>query len=242
MNKDTLSKAITEISSQHITEALNYSKKSSSTGKKSLIIIAACLCLIIGIKYFYPIKTMTITAKTHDTNEEITSAGTILSTGKLNADGSMTGIPLQFYIEGNGIKTIRYSVKNQWLDFLDWTEKRDEYGIAKNFTVSYGTNEDEYYYLVIYWVPRELEQWHETNNEPISIKNLPEILKKDKIVLEITFENGETMTKAININLQEDGYFCATISDYKITEQDEFIYRKDSEPIKREVLYQQPTV
>ena len=36
---------------------------------------------------------------------------------------------------------------------MDWTEQRDEVGLARNFTVPYGEDERQYYYLLIDWVP-----------------------------------------------------------------------------------------
>ena len=53
-------------------------------------------------------------------------------------DGEMTGHPLMFYLSGKDIKSVRFSCKNQKIDFRDRTEKRDEYGEARNFTVEYG--------------------------------------------------------------------------------------------------------
>lgn len=114
--------------------------------------------------------------------------------------------------------------------FLDWTEKRDEYGNAQNFTVAYGEDESEYYYLTIGWVPnaiiREL-----TDNEDSTIAALPEEMRNDIIVMEITFENGKTTTKAITISLLDDGRFFASFDDYQISEEDTFINRPDSEAI-----------
>ena len=40
---------------------------------------------------------------------------------------------LMFYLSGKNIKSVRFSCKNQKIDFRDWSEKRDEYGEAKNF-------------------------------------------------------------------------------------------------------------
>ena len=113
---------------------------------------------------------------------------------------------------------------------MDWTEKRDEFGLAQNFTVSYGEDESEYYYLLIDWVPnatiREL-----TDNEDSTIAALPEEMRNDIIVMEITFENGKTLTKAITVSLLEDGTFFAKFDDYEITAEDSFIDRPDSEAI-----------
>ena len=113
---------------------------------------------------------------------------------------------------------------------MDWTEKRDEFGLAQNFTVSYGEDESEYYYLLIDWVPnatiREL-----TDNANSTIAALPQELREDVIVMEITFENGKTLTKAITVSLLEDGTFFAKFGDYEITAEDSFIDRPDSEAI-----------
>lgn len=50
-----------------------------------------------------------------------------------------------FYLSGKDISTVRFSCKNQQINFMDWTEKRDEFGLAQNFTVSYGEDESEYW-------------------------------------------------------------------------------------------------
>jgi hypothetical protein len=125
------------------------------------------------------------------------------------------------------------------INFVDWTEKRDEYGNAQNFTVPYGEDENEYYFLLIDWVPtgtiREL-----TDNADSTIATLPDELREDIIVMEITFENGKTATKAITVSLLDDGTFFATFNDYHISEADSFVKRPDSEAIPRDILYGQP--
>lgn len=86
------------------------------------------------------------------------------------------------------------------------------------------------YYLLIDWVPnatiREL-----TDNASSTIAALPQELREDVIVMEITFENGKTLTKAITVSLLEDGTFFAKFDDYEITAEDSFIDRPDSEAI-----------
>lgn len=117
-----------------------------------------------------------------------------------------------FYLSGKDISTCPFFLQKPADNFMDWTEKRDEFGLAQNFTVSYGEDESEYYYLLIDWVPnatiREL-----TDNEDSTIAALPEEMRNDIIVMEITFENGKTTTKAITISLLDDGRFFASFDD-----------------------------
>lgn len=51
------------------------------------------------------------------------------------------------------------------------------------------------------------------------------------MIMEITFENGKTLTKAITVSLLEDGTFFAKFDDYEITAEDSFIDRPDSKAI-----------
>ena len=124
------------------------------------------------------------------------------------------------------------------LYFTDWTERRDGYGNARNFTVAYGSDESEYYYLTVDWVPnatiREL-----TDNADSSIASLPDELREDIIVMEITFENGKTVTKAVTVSLQDDGTFFARFDDYVIKDSDAFVNRPDSEAVPRDILYRE---
>lgn len=183
---------------------------------------------------------MIVSAYTHGTDEEITAAGAVINSGTINDEGEMTGHPLMFYLSGRDIETVRFSCKNQQIDFRDWTETRDEYGNAQNFTVTYGENENDYYYLTIDWVPdtiiREL-----TDNAKATIATLPAEMREDIIVMEITFANGKTATKAITVSLLEDGTFFALFDDYEITAEDSFVERIDSKSIPRDILYQQGT-
>ena len=101
-----------------------------------------------------------------------------MNSGTISDSGEMKGQPLMFYLSGKDIAAVRFSCKNQQINFGDWTEKRDEYGNAQNFTVAYGEDESEYYYLTISWVPnaiiREL-----TDNEDSRIAALPEEMRND---------------------------------------------------------------
>jgi hypothetical protein len=243
MKNEKLSEAIGEVNAEYISEAINY-KPSFKTKIilapfwKKAVAVMLCLCLIVVLQFNSLFSAASVTAYAYGTNEELTKAGTVLSSGTISDDGNMKGHPLQFYIVGNGIKSIRYSCKNQWIDFVDWTEARDEYGVGKNFTVPYGKDKSQYYYLVIDWVPNDTIRML-TDNKEIGIKDLPAELRQDIIVMEITFENGKTATKAVSVELRDNGSFAASFNDYSITEQDEFIKSPDSKPIDRKDLYKQ---
>lgn len=197
------------------------------------------ICFVAaGIGVFSPFNGMVVTAYAHGTDEEITAAGAVINTGTISDTGEMTGHPLMFHLSGKDIETVRFSCKNQQINFMDWTEKRDEFGNAQNFTVSYGEDSSEYYYLLIDWIPdgiiREL-----TDNSESTIATLPDELREDIIVMEITFANGKTATKAITVSLLDDGSFFASFDDYKIKETDDFVKRTDSVSIPRDILYAQ---
>lgn len=65
---------------------------------------------------------------------------------------------------------------------------------------------------------------------------------EDIIVMEITFANGKSATKAISISLLDNGTFFATFDDYGITSQDDFVTRPDAAAIPRDILYGAPEV
>lgn len=245
MTRKNISEAVGNISTRHIEEAANYTtaeKKIRFFQKpfgRSIIAAALTLCVLVGgMSIFSPFSSMGVTAYAHGTDEEITQAGAVISTGTIRDSGEMTGHPLMFYLSGEDIATVRFSCKNQQINFMDWTEKRDEYGNAQNFTIAYGEDESEYYYLLIDWIPnatiREL-----TDNANSTIATLPQEFREDIIVMEIVFENGKTLTKAITVSLLEDGTFFAKFDDYEITAEDSFIDRPDSESIPRDILYEQ---
>lgn len=142
----------------------------------------------------------------------------------------MKGHQLIFYILGENIEKIRFSCKNQQLDFKDWKEKRNEYANAQNFEISYGNNKKEYKYLTISWIPNKTIS-ELSDNENAKIKNLAKELKEDIIVMEVTFKNGNTATKAISISLSDNGKFLASFSDYKIKKTDKFVRRSNDKPL-----------
>lgn len=239
MKRETISQGIGGISDRYIQEAADGSFAQIHTGHykrtfiRNMAAVAALVLavLVVGVFIFFSSRQGAIIVYAYGTNEEITSAGTVLNTGRISDNGVMQGHPLMFYLTGKDIAAVRFSCKNQELYFTDWTEKRDEYGNAQNFTVTYGEDESEYSYLTIDWVPdaviREL-----TDHVDSNIAALPEELREDLIVMEITFGNGKTVTKAIVVSLQEDGTFLAALEDYRIGDNDTFIQRPDSVALK----------
>lgn len=243
MTRKDISDGVGNISDRHIQEAANYMAAEKKTGffrkplGRSVLAAVLALCILAGgIRLFSPFGGMAVTAYAHGTDEEITQTGAVIHTGTISNSGEMTGHPLMFYLSGKDITTVRFSCKNQQISFMDWTEKRDEFGLAQNFTVSYGEDASEYYYLLIDWVPnatiREL-----TDHADSTIAALPQELREDVIVMEIAFANGKTLTKAITISLLDDGTFFAAFDDYKITAEDSFIDRPDCESIPRDIFY-----
>ena len=243
MKRETISEAIGKISEKHIYEAENHTaaikKQRSVRYRKSALAAVVAIILLAGSAVFFlSMPDMTVTACEYESGSEITPAEAVISTGTIDDTGEMTGHPLMFYLSGENIKSVRFSCKNQFIDFRDWTQKRDEYGEAQNFTVIYGKNKKEYSSLLIDWVPentiREL-----TDNSSSTIAGLSENLKNDIIVMEITFENGRKAIKAVTVKLLDDGRFSAAFDDYAITESDKFIKRSDSKAVPREILYRQ---
>lgn len=239
MNSKMFSQAMSELDSRYVDEAVNYKKAKKMVWMKSGA-IAACLAVIVVMAGIFAISdgSMEVSAHARGTEEEITTAGAVLNSGTISDTGEMKGPPLMFYLSGRDIVSVRFSCKNQQINFMDWTEKREEYGNAQNFTVAYGEDESEYYYLTINWVPNTLTR-ELTDNRDSRIETLPDEMRHDMIVMEITFENGKTATKAITISLLDDGRFFADFADYEITEADTFVNRPDSEAIPREILYAQ---
>lgn len=241
MKRENLSNAIGNIGSRYIQEAADYAPAKGKVRMfrtafgKSIIAAALALCILAGgIVLLSLPRDMAITVYAFGTNEEFTASGAVIQTGAITDSGSMSGHPLMFYLMGKDIASVRFSCKNQQLYFMDWTEKREEYGLAQNFTVPYGEDESEYYYLTVDWTPNAtIEKLH----EGYTIRTLPNELREDMIVMEITFANGKTAVKAIIVSLLDDGTFFATFDDYRITSKDDFLNRPDSEAIPRDILY-----
>lgn len=244
MTRREISQAVGNISARHIQEAAQPGKALScqhgffkNTYGRAAIAAVLALCLLLGGIGIFGSGGMSVTAYAYGAETEITTVGTTLSTGLIRNSGEMTGHPLMFYLSGKDIATVRFSCKNQQISFMDWTEQREEYGLAQNFTVSYGKDESEYAYLLIDWVPNATIRAL-TDHAETTIATLPVELREDIIVMEITFANGKTMTKAITVSLENDGTICAALDAYTITPEDTFVRRADASPIPRTQLYQ----
>ena len=228
MNAKKFSDAMSDPDTKYVDEALNCKKKGKKPGWTKWAAIAACLVVVLAVGIFAPFQgSMIVSAYAYGTDEEITTAGAVMNSGTISDTGEMKGHPLMFYLSGKDIVSVRFSCKNEQINFMDWSEKRDECGNAQNFTVAYGEDESEYYYLLIDWVPNTLIR-ELTDNPDSKIATLPEEMRQDIIVMEITFENGKTATKAITISLLDDGTFFAVFDDYEISKADTFINRPDS--------------
>lgn len=242
MRRKDISEIIGNINTRYVEEAENYIPKKKRrldfgyTKKRLVIAAVMMLCIVLGGMYIFSLpKKMSVEAYAYETNEKITKTGVVITSGTITNEGEMTGHPLMFYLSGEKIKSVRFSCKNQKIDFRDWTEKRDEYGEAKNFTVNYGKNEKEYVYLTIDWMPNTIIK-ELTDNRESKIATLPKNLREDIIVMEISFLNGKKAVKAITVKLQDNGKFFAMFDDYKIRKNDNFIKQTDSKPIPRNIL------
>lgn len=236
MNKtNKLSNAIGNVDDRFVLEALTYRSHRNMYRKIRLIgAIAAGICLMIAAAaLLHTDNRNSITVYAYESNEKLANGKAMLMPGRISDSGEMRGRPLMFYVLGNEIESIRFSCKNEWITFVDWTEQRGDYGYSKNFTVAYGSQEEDYYYLLVDWVPNNIIR-KLTDNHDIGISDLSQDEKEDLIVMEVTYLNGETETAAIWIKLNSSGEFEVFIDRYQITEEDEFVFRPDSLPIEHQ--------
>lgn len=236
MKEERLLNALGQVDEKYIREADPAEKAPRRTKLRRWGSVAAGLALVAAIAFAMLSPNGSVAAYAYGTEEALTAAGAIISTGTISDTGEMTGHPLMFYLTGEGIERVRFSCKNQQISFMDWTETRDEFGNAQNFTVPYGENAEEYYFLLIDWIPNATIRAL-TDRPDSTIATLPTELREDVIVMEITFSDGKTATKAIRISLQDDGTFFAAYGDYRIGEDDSFVRRADSEAIPRDIFY-----
>ena len=179
MKREYIEAALDGLALRHIQEAA--SGPPPRKKRFPTLFSAAAVLLLLCVGVLGPLFTAApaVTAYAQGTNVELTSAGVLMQTGTIQNDGSQTGHPLMFYLAGKDIEQVRFSCKNQKIRFEDWTETRDEFGNAQNFTVPYGDDPSEYYYLLIDWIPEDtVEALHEPGT---SIADLPPELREDQI-------------------------------------------------------------
>lgn len=228
MNEKTWTAAMSLLDEGLIDEALHYEKRRRPLWLR-LGAAAACLTLVAALGLtLLPGGGAAVAAYARGTDEAITAAGAVMHSGTIRDSGEMTGHPLQFYLAGEDIESVRFSCEKQRMSFTDWTEARPGYGLVQNFTVPYGAEESEYRYLVIDWEPTALIRTL-TDEADSTIASLPETLRSDRIIMEITFLDGSTAVKAIEVKLLENGSFFASFDDYTLTAEDAFVTCPDTE-------------
>lgn len=232
--EERLFSAIDKIDDEHIVRAYNYKRKKKPVKVKAMTFVAACACLCLVI--FYSINTAgifggsSVTVYAYGSNAEIGWQKPTIMQGTIDNDGEMHGAPMQFYLSGKSIKSVRFSCKNERMTFFDTTGKRGDYGYSKNFTVDYGDNEKEYPCLIINWNPEHIIR-KLTDNDDIGISDLSDSEKEDIIVMQVTYENGKKETLAIKINLTQTGKFEAKVQKYRVSDKDKFVLGKDSKAL-----------
>lgn len=234
MQVKQFSDAMGEVNERYVTEALTYRKARRPAwvrwGAAAACLVLAAVLFATGV--LAPLGSMTVTAYAAGTDAEIPSAGAAFAAGTINEDGTLDGYPLMFYLKGSGIETVRFSCKNGQIRFTDLTGRRAAYDFAQNFTVPYGAeagDEADYPSLLIEWLPRPMME--ALADADTDIADLAADLRQDIIVLEITFANGRTATRAVTIALQDDGSFRAAFRTCRIGKTDGFVRRADSSPM-----------
>lgn len=224
-------------------EALdNKCKMNKKKSISQVCVLAVGICLLVGIGILFSNvirvrnKMIPLKVYAYGTNQELKETQAITTTGSIDDNGTMKGQPLMFYFVGEDIQSIRFSCKNEWISFRDWTKKRGSYGFSKNFTVEYGRDEEDYNYLVINWEPWSLIR-KLTDEDSIVISDLPVEEREDVIVVEVRYLNGEKEDLVIQICLNEEGQFVTSISPYLITEKDTFVQLPDNQITVEETIY-----
>ena len=236
MNSEYISDALGAISDRHI--AAGFRRKGRR--RSFFLPLAAAVLVLAVIAGSLALLTReggaVVSVYAAGSDEELTRAGESFVTGSVSDNGELTGHPLMFYVTGKNIASVRLCAKNEALSFTDLTEKRDEFGTASCFTVPYGENETEYSFLVYDWVPLKLLGMLR-RGEYDSVAAVPPQLRRDLIVLTVTFSNGDTAEKAVNVRLLDNGTFYASSGDYEPGEDDGFLSRPDAKAIPRNEMY-----
>lgn len=206
--------AVGKVDDRFLSEVLEYeSKKKSkkSIGRAGMVAAGICVMAGMGI-YFYMDKKSSATIFAAGTNQRTGNAKVEISLGTITEEGSMKGAALGFYVLGKEIESITFSCENQWLECFDMRDPWGKFsGLSKNFTVSYGEREEEYYNILVHWVPNEIQK-KLSEYEDIGISDLTTEEKSDVIELEITYLDGKQEIKQIEVSLNEDGLFTAYVN------------------------------
>ena len=236
MNREMLSDAVGGIADRHIAAGYKARTKRRSVIWRSVAAALALALLAGGAWLLLTPKGVAVYAYAAGTDTELTEAGQSFTTGTISDDGELSGHPLMFYLTGENIEKVRFSVKNQLINFVDLTEQRDEFGFARNFTVPYGERESEYSFLVIDWNPANIISALRSGQYN-AVREIPAEERSDIIVMEITMAGGAKAVKAVTVELRDDGSFFAVFDDYRIGEKDGFVNNPDAEPRPREDIY-----
>ena len=220
-----LSGAIGNIEDRFLLEACVYKPKPAIFRRIiKLGITAACVCAAVwGMVLLQTGGRSSVTVYAYESGKQVAYGQPALWPGQVTDEGIVKNLPLKFYILGKGIEKIRFSCKNEWIAFNDWKEQRENYGYSRNFTISYGEEEEDYYNLVIEWCP---EKMGAKIREGLS--DLPWEFKEDVIIMEVTYLDGGNETLAMNISVNGDGKLLCGVSDYEITAEDDFVFQPDS--------------
>lgn len=229
---EKMSNAIGKIDERFVQEVIAYKTKSVVPRRiRRAALLVASLCLALGTAAFlYRGGKPSITVYARESDQELMNGKMVMMPGTISDSGEMKGYPLMFYVRGSGIKTIRFSCRNEWISFTDWTEQRENYGFSKNFTIPYGEREEDYYHLVVNWEPQNIIR-KLTDDRDMKIADLAPEEKEDAIVMEVTYLDGKGETLIINITLDDEGQFMVSVGEYEITPSDDFVFRPDDLPV-----------
>lgn len=232
---DVLKKAIDGISDKYIEEAYLFKKRNRAKRITIQVGMVAAIAAVIVLVYNLMLNDMPyvndnmLKVYAGENQKVLDTEFSVLSTGSVTDNASVSGSPLSFYIENDNIETVRYSCKNQFIEFY---APEQEYENSKNFTVDYGrygnnTDNVQYFYnsKKLYWNPDDMVA---KINELGSVEALSSEERKDIIVLEIRYKDGSEECYAIYIELNSNGEFCGKMQSYTISESDEFVYGEDS--------------
>ena len=191
---------------------------------KPIFAFLLCFIIVVGVVPFVNQSTA-ITVYAYGTNTEITSQGVEFTTGTISNSGEMKGHMFQMYTTGKAIEYIRFSCKNQYINFSDCTDKRQPLGMRKNFTIRYGQPESEYKYLLINWEPNDTIRTL-TDNANMGIQKLSNTLREDEILMNISFSDGTSTMKAIHIKLEDNGNIIASYNKNVTTSDPDYFIPK----------------